>query len=274
MKAGIVRQAELKGEKIGHTVKLVTDWDKAVQCSQLVSLSYMGAGIVLVDSKDPEELTPADIENSDRLVDITEKVVYEIDEREKGSYKYPETPEDVMTFKQTIKSRQVLNDLTDVFKSIQIELPKDLGLVINLLLTIEHSKGELLDAELVRLFEKYGFLNLMEEYQQAHKKFSRENPTCAKEDINSGIINSTNFKSYLAHLDFGISVAENTLERQNLNYINAVMSYKHTGYETFRLFSDLSTQILQVVYFIRCDKLDTYNLILDQFTEELSKSDI
>lgn len=270
IKAGKLKEAEKFGKEIIETVDILDGWEKSIHCSQLVSLSYnIGGKINLVGNKKPENVTPADLEKSNLLLDVTEKVTFQIAETSNLKAKsYPLSPENSILTKQTIISQQALVALEETFKKISIPLPPDIWLVIQLLNNIEREKAIILDDNLDKILNELGFYSLLLIYIEDYDKHIDDKIETIKEKIVVGTISGANYRSYLDMLDYGIMVSKNTLNKQRQNLFTSRINYINTKFKTYKSLHGMYLNFFKFLTKTFSEKLNAYECILNNFEKE------
>lgn len=271
IKAGKLKEAENMGHPNIDTITMLSEWEKSVHCSQLVALSYnIGANVNIISTKKPENITPADILESDLLKDVTEEVTLFIidDSTELEAKSYPHSPENSILTQQTIVTQQALKGMKNIFQKIGVNLPPDIGLVINMLLTLDKSVASQIDVELNKVLQGLGYFNLWAIYEEDYKKNSDESIAKLKERIKSGEINETNYNDHLVFLEFGIETTYNTITKQKWNLVASKNNLHQTGFSTHKSLCSMYLNFLKFLTSVYKEKLEAYEFIQTTFENE------
>ncbi|OFX47726.1 MAG: hypothetical protein A2X13_11305 [Bacteroidetes bacterium GWC2_33_15] len=262
IKAGKAKQIDSLTDKPHEKIQLLDKWEKAVHCSQLVSLAYnIGGKITLSDSLPPELITPSDIESSIILEDVTALVTLEIGDDKIGNSKiYPNVPDNSVPSEQTIVAQTALSKLEPVFKEINYPIPPDLNYVFPLLGELEEEKAMLLDDRLDNILSLTGFYNLGEKFEQLYLQ-GNDILTITSRQIENGEINKSNKDAYLFEIDFQINTNRGTIKRQTENLYTCIENYAYSQKKTFLSLIDMYKKVISFCYSCVRDGLEAKKMI-------------
>lgn len=270
IKAGKLKEAELLSGATNDAVEILDGWEKSVHCSQLVALAYnIGGKISLISNKKPENVTPPDIESSNLLVDVTSLVTFEIeDDTDMEAKLYPQSPENSILTKQTFVSQQALKIIKLSEQKLGLTFPPDIGLVIQMLLTVEPDKAANLDKELNEILTKVEYYDLWSEYEQNYDQFNQDTIEIIKAKVDSGEINLENYQSYLDYFQFDILTTHNTISKQKWNLIASRNNFNNTQFDTHRELTKMYLNFLKFLTRIYGNQLDIFDCIVNSFEEK------
>jgi len=220
----------------------IQKWDKPLFCSQLIGVAFTMSGIDFKTNDSLDTFSPADIENSPVLEEITDFLI-EISEEQASEYTIyedEELPENALS-KQTDVSQKILIELKKEYQLQNLPIPADLQDAIDSLQNLSKEEIQVADKIISVQLENTSFIKLWKENRRLHPYLY--NPFDLIHNLNLGNIRDMNQASLLL-TDLLASINE-TISFQTKNLNTTKQNFNVSKLKTYKLLITMYEEFIE-----------------------------